>query len=83
MSKELLQERSGIIQAGTKHLTETIEPAKAQPKLGDNIPLSQLEEEHIRLVLAATALLQEAADIFGVDQATLLRKRKTYGIWLS
>ena len=65
---------------GTEHLPETIKPAKAQLKLGDNIPLSQLEEEHIRRVLAATASLQEAADILGVDQATLWRKRKTYGI---
>jgi NtrC-family two-component system response regulator AlgB len=65
---------------GTEHLTETIKPAKAQPRLGDNISLNQLEEEHIRRVLASTKSLQEAADILGIDQATLWRKRKTYNI---
>jgi NtrC-family two-component system response regulator AlgB len=64
----------------TEHLTETIKPTKAQLKLGDNIPLSQLEEEHIRRVLASTKSLQEAADILGIDQATLWRKRKSYDI---
>ena len=65
---------------GLEHLTETIKPAKIQLKLGDNIPLSQLEEEHIRRVLASTKSLQEAADILGIDQATLWRKRKTYNV---
>ncbi|HUU19972.1 MAG TPA: sigma-54 dependent transcriptional regulator [Sedimentisphaerales bacterium] len=65
---------------GTEHLTETIKPAKTQLKLGDNIPLSQLEEEHIRRVLASTKSLQEASDTLGIDQATLWRKRKTYNI---
>jgi NtrC-family two-component system response regulator AlgB len=65
---------------GLEHLTETIKPAKIQLKLGDNIPLSQLEEEHIRRVLASTKSLQEASVILGIDQATLWRKRKTYNI---
>ena len=33
-----------------------------------------------RCVLAATQSLQEAADILGIDQATLWRRRKQYGI---
>ncbi|MDQ1238515.1 MAG: two-component system, NtrC family, response regulator AlgB, partial [Thermodesulfobacteriota bacterium] len=37
-------------------------------------------ENHIRLVIASTKSLQEAADLLGVDQATLWRKRKQYGI---
>ena len=65
---------------GIEHLTDTIKPAKAQLRLGDNIPLSHLEEEHIRRVLASTKSLQEAADTLGIDQATLWRKRKTYNI---
>jgi len=65
---------------GTEHLTESIKPVKPQSKLGDNISLSHLEEEHIRRVLASTKSLQEAADILGIDQATLWRKRKTYNI---
>ncbi|MBN1123601.1 MAG: sigma-54-dependent Fis family transcriptional regulator [Sedimentisphaerales bacterium] len=65
---------------GLEHLTDTIKPAKTLLKLGDKISLSQMEEEHIRRVLACTTSLQEAADILGIDQATLWRKRKTYDI---
>jgi hypothetical protein len=43
--------------------------------------LKKIEEEHIRRVLAITKSLQEAADILGIDQATLWRLRKKYGIW--
>jgi NtrC-family two-component system response regulator AlgB len=39
-----------------------------------------MEEEHIRRVLATTKSLQEAADILGIDQTTLWRRRKKYGI---
>ncbi len=44
------------------------------------MPLSTIEENHIRRVLAATKSLQEAAEILGIDQATLWRKRKQLGI---
>ena len=63
-----------------EHLTESIKPAKPQFKLGDNVSLAHLEEEHIRRVLASAKSLQEAADILGIDQATLWRKRKIYTI---
>jgi NtrC-family two-component system response regulator AlgB len=39
-----------------------------------------IEENHIRRVLAAAKSLQEAAEILGIDQATLWRKRKQFGI---
>jgi two-component system, NtrC family, response regulator AlgB len=39
-----------------------------------------IEENHIRRVLAATKSLQEAADILGIDQATLWRKRRDFGV---
>jgi two-component system, NtrC family, response regulator AlgB len=39
-----------------------------------------IEETHIRRVLATTKSLQEAAEILGIDQATLWRKRKQFGI---
>ena len=42
--------------------------------------LERVEEEHIRAVLASAKSLQEAADILGIDQATLWRRRKQYGI---
>lgn len=50
------------------------------PAIGDRVPLSTIEEMHIRRVLANTASLQEAAGVLGIDQATLWRRRKTYGI---
>ncbi len=49
-------------------------------KPGDMVSLEKIEEDHIRRVLAATKSLQEAADILGIDQATLWRRRKKYGI---
>lgn len=49
-------------------------------RLGDRVPLAIIEEIHIRQILAATGSLQEAAEILGIDQATLWRRRKAYGI---
>jgi NtrC-family two-component system response regulator AlgB len=47
---------------------------------GGLVSLDQIEEKHIRNVLASTKSLQEAADILGIDQATLWRRRKRYNI---
>jgi two-component system, NtrC family, response regulator AlgB len=54
--------------------------APPPPAIGDRIPLEALEEAHIRRVVASTRSLQEAAEVLGIDQATLWRKRKQYGI---
>jgi len=48
--------------------------------LGDRVSLDTIEEKHIRAVISACDSLQEAAEILGIDQATLWRKRKQYGI---
>jgi NtrC-family two-component system response regulator AlgB len=48
--------------------------------VGSLVSLEKVEEEHIRRVLAATKSLQEAAEVLGIDQATLWRRRKQYGI---
>ncbi len=48
--------------------------------LGDLAPLSSVEQEHIRRVLARTSSLREAAAILGIDQATLWRRRKQHGL---
>jgi len=61
-------------------LPSNIVPAPAVPLIGDKIPLSAIEELHIRRVMASSSSLQEAADILAIDQATLWRKRKIYGI---
>jgi NtrC-family two-component system response regulator AlgB len=67
-------------QISEKDLPENIAPAPSAPAIGDMVPLSAIEELHIRRVLANTSSLQEAADVLGIDQATLWRRRKTYGI---
>jgi two-component system, NtrC family, response regulator AlgB len=48
--------------------------------IGDPVPLAAVEEEHIRRVLDRAASLKEAAEILGLDTATLWRRRKQYGI---
>jgi NtrC-family two-component system response regulator AlgB len=50
------------------------------PAPGAMISLDKLEELHIRRVLAATKSLDEAAEILGIDTATLWRRRKKYGV---
>lgn len=65
---------------GSEHLPDSIKESKPFIELGSLISLAQIEEIHIRRVLASTKSIQEAADILGIDQATLWRKRKSYGI---
>ena len=65
---------------GTEHLPEAMAPRNEMTELGAMVSLDKIEEAHIRRVIAATKSLQEAADILGIDQATLWRKRKQYGI---
>lgn len=77
-------ERAAILCAGERvdvcHLPEPVVPATAPVQIGDAVSLDLIEEQHIRRVLAAAGSLQEAADVLGIDQATLWRKRKQYGI---
>jgi len=47
---------------------------------GDPFSLEKIEEEHTRRILASTKSLQEAADVPGIDQATLWRRPKKYSI---
>lgn len=64
----------------TNDLPGNITPVLNAPAIGDKVSLAIIEELHIRRILASTPSLQEAADILGIDQATLWRRRKTYGI---
>jgi NtrC-family two-component system response regulator AlgB len=77
-------ERAAILCAsdivGIEHLPEALAPRPQAVRLGDPVGLDAIEEAHIRRVLASTKSLQEAADILGIDQATLWRKRKQFGI---
>ena len=65
---------------GVEHLPASISPRPSSVRLGDTVSLDVIEEEHIRRVMASAPSLQEAANILGIDQATLWRKRKQYGI---
>ena len=49
-------------------------------QIGSLISLEQLEEIHLRKILERTPSLTEAAQILGIDQATLYRKRKKIGL---
>jgi two-component system, NtrC family, response regulator AlgB len=65
---------------GQECLPEKINAGEEIPRLGDSVHLDRIEEIHIRRILASAASLQQAADILGIDTATLWRKRKKYGI---
>ncbi|MBI3867238.1 MAG: sigma-54-dependent Fis family transcriptional regulator [Verrucomicrobia bacterium] len=67
-------------------------PAELQPPRGSGngndgslsagaaVSLEKLEESHIRQVLKQTKSLSDAAEVLGIDQATLYRKRKKIGL---
>ena len=65
---------------GTEHLPEAMAPRDELTELGGMVSLEKIEEAHIRRVIAAAKSLHDAAEILGIDQATLWRKRKQYGI---
>ncbi|HUH67316.1 MAG TPA: sigma-54 dependent transcriptional regulator [Syntrophales bacterium] len=77
-------ERASILckeeKVGMEYLPGKLLSAEDHPSPGDMISLDKLEEMHIRRVLASSRSLQEAADILGIDQATLWRRRKRYNI---
>jgi two-component system, NtrC family, response regulator AlgB len=56
------------------------EAAETLAVAGSLISLEQLEEAHMRKILERTPSLTEAAQILGIDQATLYRKRKKIGL---
>jgi NtrC-family two-component system response regulator AlgB len=77
-------ERAAILcrtdRIGLACLPVSLVGAEAEVRIGDPVSLETIEEAHIRRVLAAARSLQEASAILGIDQATLWRRRKTYGI---
>ncbi len=77
-------ERAAILcpadRIGTECLPANLAPGGTEVRIGDPVSLDTIEESHIRRVLANTRSLQEAAAVLGIDQATLWRRRKEYGI---
>ena len=49
-------------------------------EVGSLVSMEQLGDAHLRLVLQRTSNLAEAAQVLGIDQATLYRKRKKLGL---
>ena len=49
-------------------------------EVGSLVSMEKLEEAHLREVLQRTSNLAEAAQVLGIDQATLYRKRKKIGL---
>ncbi len=75
-------ERAAILCKSERVGPELLPGASSPPvaAIGDMISLQALEELHIRRVMASCRSLQEAAEVLGIDQATLWRKRKQFGI---
>jgi NtrC-family two-component system response regulator AlgB len=77
-------ERAAILcrvdRVGVDSFPPNLSGSSPAPGVGDRVSLEKVEEQHIRRILASTKSLQEAAEILGVDQATLWRRRKKYGI---
>ena len=77
-------ERAAILcrtdRVGLDCFPENLLAGDSTPRLGDPVAIEKIEEQHIRRILAKAKSLQEAADILGIDQATLWRRRKKYGI---
>ncbi len=46
--------------------------------IGNRITLEELEREHILRIIEVAGSMEEAAQILGIDPATLYRKRKRY-----
>jgi NtrC-family two-component system response regulator AlgB len=72
-------ERAVILSSGDKieasDLTEMIEP-DSEVRVGGMVSLEELETAHIKKVIANSKTLEEAAEVLGIDAATLYRKRK-------
>jgi NtrC-family two-component system response regulator AlgB len=55
-------------------------PPGGAARVGADVSIAELEEAHIRRVVAASSTLEAAAETLGIDSVTLWRRRKRYGI---
>lgn len=49
-------------------------------RIGMKLPLEQIENEHIRRVLAQTNTMEEAAQLLGISRGTLYERKKKMGL---
>ena len=54
--------------------------ALAGPRIGGGHSLADIENEHIRQVLAKADTFEEAAQTLGIEPSTLWRKRRRLGL---
>ena len=62
-------------------LTQLVVPPRAadvEIEVGGNATLVTLADEHTRRVLARSARLEDAAEILGIDVATIYRRRRKW-----
>lgn len=77
-----VMERAVILSRGeTITLSDLPDKILATPgKLDHSLTLEQMERKHIEVVLEQAMTLEEAADMLGINVATLWRKRRRYGL---
>lgn len=88
VERAVILAQGGTIEASDLPSDLASEPSGAPPAVtsraamaaGDRVSLDALEEAHIRAVLSQSTSLVAAAEILGIDQATLYRKRKKLGL---
>jgi NtrC-family two-component system response regulator AlgB len=76
MERSVLLAQNGIVEV--VHLPEEIRSALERP--ARDLSLEEIEKLHIKRVLQTAKDYDEAAQILGIDPATLWRKRKKYGL---
>jgi NtrC-family two-component system response regulator AlgB len=82
-------ERAVILAPGSQielaDLPDKLNPAGsstngATVQVGASVRLQELEKEHILRVMSKSSTLEQAAQVLGIDPATLYRKRKHWGV---
>jgi len=78
---ELYAPAAGEMQLAPDSQNDTSTVHSESPvQIGSFISLELLEEAHLRRIIELTPSLTAAAEILGIDQATLYRKRKKIGL---